>query len=246
MKMRAALLVLALLAAAGASLAATEPRIVPFSSASGTELPAPWHVVTLPKIPRHTRYAVTESDGRRAVRADADASYSNVVLPLDSAIGSAPILRFAWRVDRFPENSDLTSRARDDAAAKVCVLFDVPLDRLSLVDRTKVQVGRRLFDPQLPAATICYVWDRTLPAGRWLDNAYTDRVRMLVLRSGASGEQSRWFDERRDLRADFLQAFPREAAAGLPRVAALAFASDADNTKDKAAAWFGDMALAAE
>jgi len=122
----------------------------------------------------------------------------------------------------------------------------VPLERLSLVDRTKIQLGRRLFDPQLPAATICYVWDRTLPAGRWIDNAYTDRVRMLVLRSGANGEQSRWIDERRDLRADFAQAFPREAAFGLPKVAALAFATDADNTKSQAAAWFGDMTLAAE
>ncbi len=113
------------------------------------------------------------------------------------------------------------------------MLFDVPLERLSLVDRTKIQLGRRLFDPQLPAATICYVWDRTLPAGRWIDNAYTDRVRMLVLRSGASGEPSRWFDERRDLRADFMQAFPREAASGLPNVAAVAIATDADNTKQQ-------------
>jgi hypothetical protein len=246
MKMRLPLLALSLLAAVGASFAATEPRAVPFSSASGPELPAPWRIVTVPKIPRHTRYAVTESEGRRAVRADADASYANVVHPLNAEIGSVPILRFAWRVDRFPENSDLASRAHDDVAAKVCVLFDVPLDRLSLVDRTKVQIGRRLFDPQLPAATICYVWDRTLPAGLWIDNAYTDRVRMLVLRSGANGEQSRWIDERRDLRADFAQAFPREAGAGLPRVAALAFASDADNTKGKAAAWFGDMTLATE
>jgi len=246
MKVHSSFLALALLAAAGASFAATEPRVAPFSSASGPELPAPWRIVTLPKIPRHTRYAVAENDGRRAVRADADASYANVVHPLDAEIGATPILRFAWRVDRFPEHSDLTSRARDDVAAKVCVLFDVPLERLSLVDRTKIQLGRRLFDPQLPAATICYVWDRTLPAGRWIDNAYTDRVRMLVLRSGASGELSRWFDERRDLRADFAQAFPREAAFGLPKVAALAFAADADNTKSQAAAWFGDMALAAE
>jgi len=244
--MRLSFLALSLFATVGASLAATEPRAVPFSSASGQELPAPWRIVTLPKIPRHTRYAVTENEGRRAVRADADASYANVVHPLNAEIGSTPILRFAWRVDQFPERSDLASRAGDDVAAKVCVLFDVPLERLSLIDRTKIQLGRRLFDPQLPAATICYVWDRTLPTGRWIDSAYTDRVRMLVLRSGANGEQSRWIDERRDLRADFAQAFPREAAFGLPKVTALAFATDADNTKSRASAWFGDMALASE
>jgi len=226
--------------------AAAQSRLTPFSGASGAELPAPWRIVTLPKIPRHTRYTMSENDGRRAVRAEADGSYGNVVHAVNADIASTPILRFAWRVDRFPAGSDLTTKAGDDLAAKVCVLFDLPLDRLSFVDRTKVQIGRSLFDPELPAATVCYVWDRTLPAGRWIDNVYTDRVRMLVLRSAANGEQDRWFDERRDLRADFRQAFPAEAAPGMPRVAAVAFATDADNTKSQASAWFGDLALVAE
>jgi len=51
-------------------------------------------------------------------------------------------------------------------------------------------------------------------------------------------------DERRDLRADFRQAFPREATAGLPRVAALAFATDTDNTKERATAYYGDIQFA--
>ena len=250
MKTSPATLVLALaFAAMHASFAAQPvppPRLTPLSSASGADLPAPWRVVTVPKIPRHTRYALAENDGRRAVRAEADGSYANVVHPVNADIDRTPILRFAWRVDRFPAGSDLTVKAGDDVAAKVCVLFDVPLERLSFTDRTKIRLGRRLFDPELPGATLCYVWDRTLPVGRWLDNAYTDRVRMLVLRSGANGESGRWFDERRDLRADFMRAFPAEAAAGTPAVAAVAFATDADNTQSQASAWFGDLALVAE
>jgi hypothetical protein len=246
MNRSASLLAIVLASVSPGPGAAAPPIITPFSSATGTELPAPWRVVTLPKIPRHTSYAIAEIDGRRGVHAEADASYANAVHPWNAEVAATPILRFAWRVDRFPANSDLTTRAGDDLAAKVCVLFDVPLDRLSFIERTKVQLGRRLFDPQLPAATICYAWDRTLPAGRWINNVYTDRVRMLVLRSGASGEQGRWFDERRDLRADFRQAFPSEAATGLPKVAAFALATDADNTKSQASAWFGDMALEAE
>jgi hypothetical protein len=230
----------------GPPQAIAQARLTPFSTAPGTDLPAPWRVVTLPKIPRHTTYVIAETDGRRAVHAEADASYANAVHPVNADIARTPILRFAWRVDRFPADSDLTTRAGDDLAAKVCVLFDVPLERLSFADRTKVRLGRRLFDPELPAATLCYVWDRTLPGGRWLDNAYTDRVRMLVLRSGASGEQGRWFDEQRDLRADFKEAFPAEAAGGMPAVAAVAFATDADNTKSRASAWFGDIALVPE
>jgi hypothetical protein len=232
--------------AGGAPAVDGPPRLAPFSTAAGPGLPAPWRIVTLPKIERHTRYVVAETDGRRAVRAEADASYANVVHPVDASVDAAPVLRFAWRVDRFPQGADPSTRAGDDFAAKMCVLFDVPLERLSFLDRTRVELGRRLFDRDLPAATVCYVWDEALPAGRWLANAYTDRVRMLVLRSGARGEEGRWFDERRDLRADFAQAFPSEAAAGLPKVAAVAFATDADNTRSRALAWFGDVAFTPE
>lgn len=237
---------LSALMAVGGNDVDAQVRLAPFSSQTGTTLPPPWHIVTLPKIPKHTTYVMAEIDGRRAVKAEADASYANVVHPVNGNIAAAPILRFAWRVDRFPANSDLTVKRGDDLAAKVCVLFDVPLDLLSFVDRTKVQLGRRLFDPELPAATLCYVWDRVLPTARWINNVYTDRVRMLVLRSGASGQQDRWFDEKRDLRADFLRAFPAEGAGGLPKIAAIAFATDADNTQSQAAAWFGDITLSPE
>jgi len=237
---------------AAASVAASEPAgvagaVTPLDSGAEAKLPPPWHIVTLPKIPRHTRYELVTVDGRRAVRAEADGSYANVVHPLAGPASDAsvtPVLRWSWRVDGFPAGSDLGTKAGDDVAAKVCVLFDVPLERLSFGDRLKVQLGRSLFDPNLPAATLCYLWDRTLPPGTWLPNVYTDRVRMLVLRSAAAGEQQRWFDEQRDLVADFARAFPDEARAGLPRISAVAFASDADNTGGSALAYFGAIALA--
>jgi len=203
-------------------------------------------VITLPQIPRHTRYEIVTVDGLRGVRAEADGSYANVVHPLRADVSTTPVLRWSWRVDRFPEASDLTRKAGDDVAAKVCVLFDLPLDRLGLIDRLKIELGRRLFRLDLPAATVCYLWERTLAPGTWLPNVYTDRVRMLVLRSAAIGEQGRWFDERRDLRADFTRAFGDEAAAGVPPISAIAFASDADNTGSSVLAYFGDMLLAPE
>jgi hypothetical protein len=234
------------------SAARSEVPIARFSTAAGPQLPAPWQVVTLPKIPRHTGYTLATSDGRKAVRAEASGSYANVIHPLDADVSGMPVLRFGWRVDRFPAGSDLSTKQGDDVAAKVCALFDVPLEYLPTLDRWWIVLGRRLFNLQLPSATLCYVWDRTLQPGTWLSNAYTDRVRMLVLRSAAAGQQGRWFDEQRDLRADFAHAFPHEArelaAVGmrLPVVAAVGFATDADNTGSDALAWFGDIELSRE
>jgi hypothetical protein len=228
------------------SASAVAGPVTPFSSATGATLPPAWQIITLPKIPRHTQYSLVRIDGRVAVKAEAGASYANVLHPIDMDISGTPVLHFAWRADRFPANSNLHTRGGDDLAAKVCVLFDVPLERLSFGDRVRVELGRRLFDPKLPAATLCYAWDRQLAAGTWLPNAYTDRVRYLVLRSAAAGEQGRWFDERRDLRKDFAQAFGSEGGGRLPPVAAIAFATDADNTGSSALAYYGDIELRAE
>jgi hypothetical protein len=150
--------------------------VTPLSSSSDAHLPAPWQIVTLPKISRHTQYELVTIDGRRAVKATAEASYANVVHRLNADVTATPRLQFSWRVDRFPAQSDLAVKAGDDLAAKVCVLFDLPLSQLGFFDRLKIQLGRRLFKLDLPAATVCYVWDRTLPPGTWLPNAYTDRV----------------------------------------------------------------------
>lgn len=230
------------LALCGTAYAQAAP-LAPLSASPDGRIPLPWQVVTLPKIPRHTQYSVVTLDDRRVVKAEAEGSYANVLHPLKADLDATPILRWSWRVERFPARSDLSVKSSDDLAAKVCVLFDLPLSRLAFFDRLKIELGRRVFKLDLPAATICYVWDRTLAPGTWLPNVYTDRVRMLVLRSGKVGDQGRWFDERRDLRADFVRAFGTEADGGLPPVVAVGFATDADNTGDSALAYFGDMTL---
>ena len=253
--MRGALL-LSVLAAAAAALpaaAATGPAPAPlatpliarFSSAAIGEPPPPWRHVTLPRQPRHTRYAVVDDAGTHVLRIDADGSYSNLLHPLAQPLGETPMLRWRWRADALPAGADLARKDGDDVAARLCVLLDLPLERLTFTDRLKLRLGRRLFDPTLPAAAICYVWDSALAAGTWLPNAYTARVQMLVLRSRRSGDPAgRWIDEQRDLRADFARAFPHEAANGpLPALAAIGVAADGDNTSGTARSYFGDLTL---
>lgn len=236
---RAALTALALLAALPA--AAQAPQLAPFSTAEPGPPPPPWKLPTLPKLPKHTRFEIADIDGTRALRAEADASYANLLTPVEPALGQRPILTWRWRVDAFPAGADLRRKQGDDTAARLCVLFDVPDARLAFGVRMQLKLGRTLFDPALPAASICYVWDEKLAAGTSLPNAYTDRVRMIVLRQGGPGQ---WADERRDVQADFARAFPSEAAGGFrPRIAAIGIANDGDNTGGSSRAWFGDAKL---
>jgi hypothetical protein len=232
---------LAAAALAVASLLAASPApaaLALFSSAAPGAIPPPWRVVTLPKLPKHTRYDIVPQDGALVLRVAADGSYANLLHPL--AGERARRLSWRWRVDTPIAQADLTRKEGDDVPARVCVLFDLPLERLRLTDRLKVELGRALFDRELPAASICYVWDRQLAPGTWLANAYTNRVQVLVLRRGGYGA---WAVESRDLAADFAHAFPHEAQAGLPPLAAIGVSADGDNTGGSSLAYFGDLRL---
>lgn len=227
------------------AVAGQDTPITPFSKAPDAAPPAPWKVVTLPKLTRHTEFSIVSLDGARVLRLRTDGGYANLLHALGIDPAERSRLRWRWRVDEQPAGADLRTKEGDDMAARVCVLFDLPLSRLSFGERLKVRLGRTLFDPQLPAASICYVWDAKLTAGTWLPNAYTARVQMLVLRSGASANAlATWFDETRDLRADFAQAFPTEAEGGyVPPLKAIGVAADGDNTGGRALAYIGDITL---
>ena len=116
------------------------------------------------------------------------------------------------------------------------------MSQVPFVERQLLRVARAASDEPLPAATVCYVWDRTLPAGTTLDNAYTHRMRYLVLRSGAAS-LSRWQPERRDVGADFLKLFGNESTQ-IPPIVGVAVGADADNTHGHSVAHVADLVLA--
>lgn len=177
------------------------------------------------------------------LRVDVDGSYANLLTQLDpeSADAHATTLRWRWRVETLSDRTDITRKDGDDVPARVCVLFDLPLERLRFGDRWGVRFARALFDPALPAATLCYVWDAHVAPGTWLPSAYTGRVMQQVLQRGASTE---WKAEARDLRRDFAAAFPYEAANGpMPPIAAVGIAGDGDNTGARSLAFVGDVEL---
>ena len=67
-------------------------------------------------------------------------------------------------------------------------------------------------------------------------HVYTDRARMLVLRSGAA-EVGRWVHERRNVLEDFQRAFGDLNG----QLKSIALASDTDNTGEAAHAGFADF-----
>ena len=177
-----------------------------------------------------------------ALRIDARASYGNLVHPLALPAGAGRLwLTWRWRVERFADGSDLASKTGDDTAVKVCALFDMPLSRVPFFERALLRLARTRSGEQLPAATVCYVWDRLLPAGSELRNAYTHRMRYVVLQG----------PKRRCARGapSVAISLPTSCASSATRLTrcraliAIAIGADADNTKSESRAHLSDLNL---
>lgn len=198
----------------------------------------PWHEAGLPRqtLPA-TRFARVTLDGRAALRIESDGGYGNLVHPVQ---GGAT-LAWDWRLERPVAGADLRRKAGDDAALKVCAMVDLPLSALSLLERLQMRLARSVAGQHLPAATLCYVWDPALAPGTVLPNAYTTRLRWMVLR-GQGSPLAQWQTERRDLWEDFQRAFGEPAPAGSPLVA-VAVGADADNTGGHSLGYVADLVL---
>jgi hypothetical protein len=216
------------------------PLLVPLTGAA--ELPpAPWHVAGLPKQTKPlTRFRLETLDGARVLRIEAEQSYGNLVHPLP-ADTSAHALRWRWRIAEPNALIDLRHKEGDDSMVKVCAFFDEPLSAVPFVERQVLRLARSLSPEPLPAATVCYLWDNQLPPGTMLHNAFTHRVRFVVLR-GPESAPHQWLAEQRDLHADYKRLFSDESDS-VPPLIGIGVGADADNTHARSVAHLADLVL---
>lgn len=226
----------ALVAAALAPLLAGTPE--------APQIAPGWRLSTLPRQTKPvTQFIAERVDGRAALRIDAEESYGNLLQELP-ALPAAGHLRWAWRLQQANPASDLHARSGDDTPAKVCLGFELPVEQLAFGDRMFMKLARAHSGEPVPAATLCWVWGRIEPRGSLMDNPFTRRVRYIVLRNAADAAGT-WFDENRDIAADFRRAFGDEAGATLPPMSALLVGGDADNTHRQTVAHIAELRLEA-
>lgn len=199
----------------------------------GQNFPAGWDHLSLPDKPA-TSFSLVSDNGITVLRAESAAAAGTLI----SRFRAAPDGKLSWRwmVNRVVASADLERKSGDDFAARLYVFFDVPLEALPLATRIKFRIVSMFYKIDLPTAALCYVWDNKHPIGHSAWSAYTDRVRLIVLRSGEPGM---WQSETRDPAADFKAAFGIDA----PAITGIALGSDTDQTGERVVAHFGDVTL---
>ena len=169
-----------------------------------------------------TRYRIVEDKGVRVLEAESAAGASSLYLEREIDLAARPVLEWRWRVEAPLSAPDERVRAGDDFAARVYA----------------VAPGEGLFAP--PVA-ISYVWAGSAPVGADWPNPFTSRVRMVAVESGPA-HAGEWRSYRRNVREDFRRLFGRE----VDELEGVAVMTDADNSGQRARAWYGDILLRAE
>lgn len=195
----------------------------------------PWHHMPLPGK-RATQFVPALIDGRDAMAVTASSSASMLrklvrVEPAD--LGS---LRFSWKVPALIPGADMAERDADDAPVRVVLAFEGDRSRFSTKNAMLSEMARMLTGEEMPYATLMYVWCHERPAGSVIMSPRTDRIRKLVVESGAR-DLGRWRDYTRDVRADFVRVYGEEPGALL----AVGIMSDSDNTRTRTQAWYGPL-----
>jgi hypothetical protein len=239
--LRASLFVLALIAALPVTASSVEPLVVArFSDfAVGAGLPAEWRPLTFRNVDRATEYRLVEDAGTVVVRADSRKAASGLISNVKADPALRPVLEWRWKVDA-PVPGVVGRRDADDFAARIYVGFARDPGTLGPWERLKVELIGLLYGRPPPLAVLNYVWADREPVGTVAPSPYTDRVRLVVVESGAA-RAGRWVAERRDLAADYRRAFGGEA----PPVTDIGIMTDTDGTGAAATAYYGDMALTA-
>lgn len=215
---------------------AAAPEVPAFSQMPAAGKITGWQALKPAPKAADTKYSLVVDDGAVVLKAEAIKSMSGLSFPIRVDLRRTPLLRWRWKISAPVLAADMTKKSGDDYAARIYVMFDYPVEKLSFATRMKLKMAASVYGQNMATATLNYIWDNQHAIGTVQANAYTDRVRMIVVQSGA-GKAGQWQTETRDLAADFRLAFGEDA----PDVVALALASDTDNTGETVTAWYGDL-----
>jgi hypothetical protein len=196
-----------------------------------------WHSVNLPGK-QATRYVPVQHDHRWVLHASAQRSASVHRRALRVPADELGLLTFSWKVPALIREGDVRRTDSEDAPARVLLAFDGDPARLSARNRMMFDLMETLSGEQPPFATLMYVWDRQAPVGTVVVNERSDRVRQIVVESGAAYVGT-WRSYSRDIVADFQRAFGEQPGT----LVGVAVMTDSDNTRSDAQAWYGEIGL---
>jgi len=176
---------------------------------------------------------------RKAVCARADGSASGLARPWPEGrrLSAHPILTWEWNIDGTVPGGDARTKQGDDYAARVYVNFQRD-DGFAWWESAAVAAYETIYGTSIPGSSLNFIWANVLAQGEILPNAFTDRARLVTMRSGDTRAKT-WVRERVNLRRLYRRAFSEAP----PAPHSVAIMTDADNTGGTTAACYRRLRL---
>ncbi|MFC7289712.1 DUF3047 domain-containing protein [Herminiimonas glaciei] len=245
MKLLSTLILLSLLTAcaqlpkSGHSAADTpEGQILPFSVNASGGLPERWEPMIINRTKKLTEYKLVDDDGKTVLHARAVAAASGLMQKVDIDPLLESQLNWRWRISGLVQTANNSERGLEDSPARIILGFDGDKDSLPFADQIMFETARLLTGRDVPYATLMYIWGRKAPVDTIITNTRSNRVKMLVAETGASGVGD-WHSFSRNIAADYEKAFGEKPG----RLIAVGVLTDTDNTGETVEAWYGDISL---
>jgi hypothetical protein len=206
------------------------------ASNPGMELPKHWEPLFFDSISKHTIYKIYNDNNKLSIKAESNASASGLIRKIKIDPEKYPILKWQWKVTGVLKNGDVKKKSGDDYPARIYISFEYDSDKVGLLDKAKYSALKLLHGEYPPIGAINYIWESNAPKGSIVPNAYTDRVRMIVVESGTK-HLNVWKEEERNIYEDYLTAFGETP----PPISGVAIMTDTDNTGESAVSYYGDI-----
>jgi hypothetical protein len=212
------------------------PRV---AGANEISLPTPgsdgWRPLVFRGVANQTQYTLESFEGIEVARAESNCGASGLVLRLDEIdLDQTPLLSWRWRIDRGLDLPQEQSKAEDDFAARVYILFELDKSRASTLKRLRHRLAKLIYGKDIPGSALNFVWTSRLPVGTVWENPFEASAKMIALAQGANAG---WRRETVDVVARYREVFRTPIAPLL----GLAIMSDSDNSCQRTEARFADF-----
>ena len=158
--------------------------------------------------------AILGTEGQvEGVELTADESVSIAFFNLGTDLKTAPNLSWQWQVKTPIINTNITNKGGDDRSLVVYVAFPYQPEEASFGEKLKRSAIEALKGKDTPGRLLSYVWAGGAKKGSVVENPYTGEYGVYIFLRGPSASSGEWYEEKVDVRADFIKAFGYEPAA---------------------------------
>ena len=186
-----------------------------------------------------SEYSFARLQGRDAMAVTAKSSASLLRQKVRIEPQDLAQIKFSWKVPELIAMADLAVRENADSPVRIVLAFEGDRSKFSAKNAMLSELAHTLSGEPLPYATLMYVWCNTRVPGTVITSTRSDRIRKMVVESGAKNVNM-WMDYERNIRADYEKAFGEAPGA----LVGIGIMTDSDNTRTTTRAWYGQVKLA--